>query len=129
MVQFQPIDWVAAGFISSKRSLRPWKLIAYIKIPAMNEYLFNLKMNDLEKKVESVASLLNEMKDRLSYENNLWDNPDMIKYWKVSARTLADWRGKGLIGYTQVGGKIWYSVEDREQFLKVNRVSSSVTTG
>ena len=56
--------------------------------------------------------------------NELWDNADVIRYWKVSPRTLASWRSEGLIDYVQVGGKIWYTREARELFLKTNMVQT-----
>lgn len=55
--------------------------------------------------------------------NELWDNADMVKNWKVSERTLATWRHEGLIGYVKVGGKIWYPREQRELFLNENLVN------
>jgi hypothetical protein len=54
--------------------------------------------------------------------NEMWDNADMIRNWKVSSRTLATWRAEGLIGYVQVGGKIWYPREVRELFLSRNLI-------
>lgn len=56
--------------------------------------------------------------------NELWDNADVIQYWKVSQRTLASWRSEGLINYVQVGAKIWYTREERELFLKKNTVKN-----
>lgn len=35
----------------------------------------------------------------------------------MSERTLATWRSKVLIGYVQIGGKIWYPREARKEFL------------
>jgi len=52
--------------------------------------------------------------------NVLWDNSDVIRYWKISQRTLASWRADGLIDYVQVGGKIWYTAEGRQNFLNQN---------
>jgi hypothetical protein len=93
----------------------------------MNEYVAELKFRELEKKVETMTGILTRIESRISKQENLWDNADLITNWKVSARTLADWRGKGLIGYSQVGGKIWYTIEDRENFLSKNRAAKSVT--
>jgi len=56
--------------------------------------------------------------------NELWDNADVIRYWKVSLRTLASWRSEGLIDYVQVGAKIWYTRETRELFLKKHTVKN-----
>jgi hypothetical protein len=79
-------------------------------------------MNDLERKVDKLLDILPRIESRISTEEDLWDNADLTKKWKVSPRTLADWRSKGLIGYTQVGGKIFYTPEDRQNFLKNNHV-------
>lgn len=41
----------------------------------------------------------------------------MIRNWKVSERTLATWRSNDLIGFVQVGSKIWYPRNARDLFL------------
>ena len=35
--------------------------------------------------------------------DEMWDNSDIIRNWKVSTRTLATWRAEGTIEYVQVG--------------------------
>jgi hypothetical protein len=57
-------------------------------------------------------------------DEDLWDNSDLIRKWKISQRTLATWRANGLIGYIQVGGKIWYTIEDRSSFLSRHKVKA-----
>ncbi len=54
--------------------------------------------------------------------DEMWDNSDLIRNWKVSLRTLAEWRAEGKIGYVQIGNKIWYPREERELFIKANLV-------
>lgn len=54
--------------------------------------------------------------------DEMWDNSDLIRNWKVSLRTLAEWRAEGKIGYVQIGNKIWYPREERELFIKTNLV-------
>ncbi len=95
----------------------------------MNEYLLNLKIGGLEKQVDGVTKMLKAIEDRLSVGEKLWNNSDVIRNWGVSERTLASWRSKKMIGHVKVNGKIYYTHEDRERFLKVNRVPCSVTTG
>lgn len=55
--------------------------------------------------------------------NELWDNSDLIRNWKMSARTLAKWRADGMIDYVQAGSKIWYTREAREKFITQNFVN------
>jgi len=54
--------------------------------------------------------------------DEMWDNSDLTRNWKVSIRTLAEWRVEGKIGYVQIGNKIWYPKEERELFIKANLV-------
>ncbi len=58
-----------------------------------------------------------------------YDNADMIRNWKVSARTLATWRKEGLIGYVQVGSKIWYPKDVRDEFINANYVKTEAEGG
>ena len=80
----------------------------------------------LKKKIDAIKIVIDEVKTVVKPEEELWDNSDMIRNWKLSARTLADWRSKGLIGFVQVGSKIWYPRESRELFLQVNYHKSKV---
>ena len=77
------------------------------------EYHYNIERQNAELK-----ELLNEIKAEVKPEQELWDGSDMIRNWKVSERTLATWRSKGLIDFVQVGSKIWYPREARELFLR-----------
>lgn|SRR5690606_40297798 len=85
---------------------------------------------DLIARVEELTDQVTRMKseiDRMKYqtmEDDLWDNSDMLRNWKISLRTLASWRAKGLIDYVQMGGKIWYTRENRNAFLRKNEVKA-----
>jgi len=78
----------------------------------------NLKFSELFKEFTEVKVVLEKVLSSIRSEEDLWDNADIIKNWKVSERTLADWRKKGLISYVQVQSKIWYPQDARECFLK-----------
>jgi hypothetical protein len=54
----------------------------------------------------------------------LWDSSDIIRNWKVSERTLADWRKKKMIGYVQINKKIFYPRTSRERFISENSIIS-----
>jgi len=84
----------------------------------MNNYEMNLKFLELFKELSEVRTVLCKVLSCITPDEDLWDNADIIKNWKVSERTLADWRKKGLISYVQVQSKIWYPQEARENFLK-----------
>jgi len=84
----------------------------------MNNYEMNLKFSELFKEFTEVKAVLENVLSRIKSEEDLWDNADIIQNWKVSERTLADWRKKRLISYVQVQNKIWYPKDARECFLK-----------
>ena len=84
----------------------------------MNNYEMNLKFSELFKEFTEVKATLEKVLSSIKSHEDLWDNADIIKNWKVSERTLADWRKKGLISYVQVQSKIWYPKDARDGFLK-----------
>jgi hypothetical protein len=88
----------------------------------MNSYEMNLKFNELSNELSDLRNVLSQVLLNVRPDDELWDNADIIKNWKVSERTLADWRKKGLISYVQVQSKIWYPRESRESFLDENYV-------
>jgi hypothetical protein len=83
----------------------------------MNEYLIDCRMERIEKNQIFIREQLSQLKSLIKPENDLWDNADIKRNWKVSDRTLANWRAKDMIKYIKVKGKIWYPREAREGFL------------
>ena len=78
---------------------------------------YQYELWQIDGRLESIENFLKEVKGKVKFDYELWDGADIILNWKVSPRTLADWRAKGMIGYIQVGNKIWYPREARELFL------------
>jgi hypothetical protein len=92
----------------------------------------NTDLNHLQK--ELLDQILFIKKELTDIKNNrdcdeMWDNSDLIRNWKVSLRTLAEWRAEGKIGYVQFGNKIWYPREERELFIKANLVKVRLKNG
>ena len=92
----------------------------------MNEYLMNCRMDRIEKNQTIIKEQLTNLVSVVQPENELWDNSDMKLNWKVSDRTLAEWRSSGIIGYVKVNGKIWYPKDAREVFISRNFVNRKV---
>jgi len=90
----------------------------------MNEYVFGLKLSELERGIFDLRKGVESIKEMTSSTNELWDNSDIIRNWHVSERTLATWRSKGLITFTKVGKKIFYDKTDRDAFIRANKVIS-----
>jgi len=89
----------------------------------------NLKFLELFKELTEIKKTFEKVLSEIRSEEDLWDNADIIKNWKVSERTLADWRKKGLISYVQVKSKIWYPQDARECFLQNHFVKVQLNEG
>lgn len=83
----------------------------------------DFRVKQLSAEISRLESEIEVLKTR-SIENEMWDNSDMIRNWKISQRTLASWRADGLIDYVQVGGKIWYTKENMNSFLSRNTIKA-----
>lgn len=60
------------------------------------------------------ASKKNDIKDP---KHIILDNLSLSDLFKVSTRTLHQWRYNKLIAYSQVGSKIFYRMDDIQKFL------------
>ena len=58
----------------------------------------------------------------LDPENIFFDNQEMMKVMAISKRTLQEWRDKKIIGFSQIGNKIYYSLSDIQQLLNENYI-------
>ena len=89
----------------------------------------NTDLNYLQKELlDQILFIKKELTDIKKNRdcNEMWDNSDLTRNWKVSLRTLAEWRAEGKIGYVQIGNKIWYPKEEREIFVKANLVKGGL---
>lgn len=88
----------------------------------MNEYRVELKLSEMEKGIREIKEDLYNLVRTVKPENDIWDSSEIIRKWKISERTLANWRKTGLISYVKVNGKIWYPRNSREEFLQRNLI-------
>jgi hypothetical protein len=88
----------------------------------MIDYETNVRILEIKRGMDEVKECFDRLLMVVKPEEDLWDNSEIIRKWKISERTLANWRSKGLISFVQLNGKIWYTREDREEFLKRNLI-------
>jgi len=60
----------------------------------------------------------NHLSTKTTNSEQFIDNTDFLQLMKISKRTAQNWRDEGKIGFSQVGGKIYYQYADIEEFLK-----------
>ena len=76
----------------------------------------------LKKLDEQVTFIAAKMKlgGKMEPENIFFDTKEMMKLLSISHRTLQLWRDANIIGYSQIGNKIYYSLEDIQKLMKDN---------
>jgi len=89
----------------------------------MVSYDIPFRIEKMSSDLAELKQLVNKLHASLCYQEALWDNSDMIRYFKVSDRTLAYWRSSSLISYRKINGKIYYTKVDREAFLEQHKVN------
>jgi len=90
-------------------------------------------MDVLDRKSETVLSFFTEMDEILSLISQalknqtphlngekFLTNKEVCRILNVSARTLQEWKSKGVIPYIQLKGKILYRQSDIDRMLKRN---------
>lgn len=58
---------------------------------------------------------LNEIKNP---EHIFLDNADVAQMFKVTSKTVSNWRSKGIIKHQVIGGKIYYKLSDIQSLFK-----------
>lgn len=57
-------------------------------------------------------------------KNDYFDNEGLIKYLKISARTLATWRESGIIEFSKIGAKFYYSRDDINNLMVKHHIGA-----
>jgi hypothetical protein len=92
----------------------------------VSDYVTDVKLAELTRSVDEIKTGFDEIKSFIRSQNDLWDSSDIVRNWHVSDRTLADWRRKCLLGFVQIGKKIYYPRVEREQFLKNHLIKAGI---
>jgi hypothetical protein len=90
----------------------------------MVDFDTNVRIVVIQRKMDEVKECVDRLLEVVKPQEELWDNSDIIRNWKVSERTLATWRKEKLIRFIQVKDKIWYPREAREEFLQRNLITN-----
>jgi hypothetical protein len=74
------------------------------------------------KRIDRVSDELREyVKQNSNPMNEKWiDNADASRILKISGRSLQNYRDKGILPFSTIGGKIYYKASDIEAVLESN---------
>ena len=83
----------------------------------MQDFLFT------EKEFQTLIQRLDQLNEKISEKQKnpkeiIYDNADTMKLLKVSRRTLQSWRTEGLISFSQIGSKLYYTQQDISDFVE-----------
>ena len=78
----------------------------------------NIEIEALKSGLARIENLISDALGSEKKREKIYDNADVLKLLHVSRRTLATWRDKGVISFSQYAGKIYYAQDDLDAFLK-----------
>lgn len=76
---------------------------------------FGYRLKQLSDRISALEDRI--LVDTKSIESEDWDTEMLMRKWKISKRTAANYRKQGLVFYKR-GGRVFYTPESRENFLK-----------
>lgn len=86
----------------------------------MASNIHNYEIQELINTVNALKLVLENM-SRPANEI-IYDDVDVRNMLKVSKRTLAYWRERGMITFSKLGGKIYYRLSDILALIKQNEI-------
>ena len=88
-----------------------------------------VRLSDLTNLTSLVTALVQEVKTLSEYVNpsKPLSNKEVKDLLNIQDRLLKKYRDDGLLGYSQVGDKFWYSRDDIDNFLSYCKVAPIYT--
>ena len=75
---------------------------------------------EIKSALETLTERINKLE--LTESKEILDNQDVMQMLNISSRTLQNYRDHGIITYSKLGGKIFYSRSNIEQLIEKNTV-------
>ena len=84
---------------------------------------FSITKKEADRIYVKIASLEVSIKKQQQYINSedlFFDNVEFMQLMNISVRTAQKWRDGKIIGFSQVGSKIYYRLSDIQKLLNEN---------
>jgi len=87
----------------------------------------SIAFKELEAKINTIAKFINEQQPVLiENPDETWvDNYDVCSFLKISERTLQRLRSKGLVSYSVISGKSYYTITEVKRMLTQHIIRSN----
>ena len=87
----------------------------------------SIAFKELEAKINTIAKFINEQQPVLieNHDETWVDNYDVCSFLKISERTLQRLRSKGLVSYSVISGKSYYTITEVKRMLTQHIIRSN----
>lgn len=73
---------------------------------------------------EKIFRLMDEKQNQASRTNVVYNKKDLAKMFKVTERTIDNWKDQGKLDFVQISSKTYFTSKHVEDFLVHNEVKS-----
>jgi len=73
--------------------------------------------NEMSEMAENMKKMLSHIEGLVNKEYKVFSTEEMQKVLGVSKKTLSTYRSNGVIGFSQIDSKIFFTAADLEEFL------------
>jgi len=80
------------------------------------------KLNEIILKIDTIQKMLSEMENGKTIQKEWLTVKEASDFLSVTTRSMQNYRDKGLIPFTDFGGKILFHQKELQDFLMKNRV-------
>lgn len=83
-----------------------------------------IEFSKIQEAQDKILSRILEMQTFASKKNMVYTIDDLAEMFKVTPRTIYNWKDQGLMSFTQIGSKTYMTSAQLEEFLARNEVKS-----
>ena len=81
--------------------------------------VITIESEAFEQLIGKIDALQATLLEKEKQPKEIWlDNQEFIQLLKISKRSAQNFRGSGMISFSQIGAKIYYRLSDVEELLK-----------
>ena len=84
-------------------------------------YLLSVRhIKEIENRLETITKEFE--KNKIDNEIRLLDNADVKQLFKISDKTLTNWKNDGILNPSKIGGTIYYELDDIKNTIQQSKI-------
>lgn len=87
---------------------------------------WGFKLKELNQRVTVIEKIVENISNYPKLSEKDWDTSTLIQEWKISKRTAANYRQRGMKYYRR-GGRLFYTPESRNEFIETTASSLNIS--